>query len=68
MDQPLVVKNEGQYRHNFTIVGTEVSKYLEPLQEARWPRIGAILSPGHYTVICTIHQAAGMGGEFTVLG
>jgi plastocyanin len=68
VDQPLVVKNEGRYRHNFTIVGTEVSEYLEPLQEARWPRIGGMLSPGHYVVICRIHQASGMGGEFTVLG
>jgi hypothetical protein len=66
-DQPLVVKNDGRYRHNFTIVGTRINKYLDPLEHVRWPRIGEILSPGHYVVICRIHQAAGMGGEFTVL-
>jgi hypothetical protein len=67
-DQPLVVKNDGRYRHNFTIVGTGISEYLDPLEEVRWPRIGRILSPGHYMVVCRIHEAAGMGGEFTVLG
>ncbi|HJP66166.1 MAG TPA: hypothetical protein VKA30_07675 [Actinomycetota bacterium] len=64
--QALVVKNAGSYRHNFTIVGTDVSVFLQPGDMASWPRIGKILRPGHYLVICKIHQNTGMRGEFTV--
>ncbi|MFN2590592.1 MAG: hypothetical protein ABR518_07455 [Actinomycetota bacterium] len=64
--QPVTVRNDGRYRHNFTVVGTKVSVYLEPGDRVSWPRIGDVVSPGFHPVICKIHQNVGMGGEFTI--
>jgi plastocyanin len=66
-DQPFTVRNDGRYRHDFTVVGTDVSVYLDPNDTLSWPRIGDVLPPGFYTVICKIHQNVGMGGNFTVV-
>jgi hypothetical protein len=66
-EQPFMVRNDGHYRHNFTVVGTDVSVYIEPGGQVSWPRIGNVLSRGFHVVICKIHQNVGMGGQFTVI-
>ena len=65
-DQPFLVRNDGRYHHNFTVVGTDVSVYLDPNDTLSWPRVGDVLPPGSYVVICKIHQNVGMGGMFTI--
>jgi hypothetical protein len=66
-DQPFTVRNDGRYRHNFTVVGTDVSVYLEPGDEVSWPRIGDAVPAGFHVVVCKIHENVGMGGRFTVV-
>lgn len=66
-DQRFTVRNDGAYRHNFTVVGTDISVYLEPDEQVTWARIGDELPPGTYAVICKIHQNVGMGGRFRII-
>ncbi|HXF56122.1 MAG TPA: hypothetical protein VNO34_00765 [Actinomycetota bacterium] len=65
-DRPLVVRNEGHNLHNFTVVGTEVSVDLRPGEEVSWDRIGEVLPPGTYRIVCHYHADQGMTGEVTV--
>jgi hypothetical protein len=65
-DRPFEVKNEGHNLHNFTVVGTDISIDIRPGKEFIWPRLGDVLKPGKYQVVCTYHTNVGMGGHFTV--
>lgn len=65
-DRPLVVRNEGHNLHNFTVVGAGLSVDLEPGGEVSWGRIGDVLRPGTYRIICQYHADQGMTGEVTV--
>lgn len=65
-DRPLVVRNEGHNLHNFTVVGTDVGVNLRPGEEVSWERIGDVLPPGTYRIICQYHADQGMTGEVTV--
>jgi hypothetical protein len=65
-DRPFEVVNEGRNLHNFTVVGTDITIDIRPGREFVWPRLGDVLKPGNYQVICTYHADLGMGGHFTV--
>jgi hypothetical protein len=65
-DRPFEVKNEGRNLHNFTVVGTDISIDIKPGREFTWPRLGDVLKPGDYVVICKYHTYVDMGGHFTV--
>jgi plastocyanin len=66
-NRPLVVRNEGDNLHNFTVVGTDISVDLWPGQHFSWARVGKILKPGTYLVICKYHTYVNMTGRFTVV-
>ena len=66
-DRGFVVKNEGRNLHNFTVVGTPIDVDVPAGEQVRWRRIGAVLKPGTYTVVCEYHAWAGMTGTFTVI-
>ena len=67
-NRPFEVKNEGNNLHNFTVVGTNISIDIKPGGEFVWPRLGSVLKPGNYQVICKYHTYVHppMGGHFTV--
>jgi len=65
-DRPFEVKNEGRNLHNFTVIGTGISIDIRPGHEFTWPRLGDVLKPGTYQVVCTYHDYMGMRGHFTV--
>jgi len=67
-DRPFEVKNEGRNLHNFTVVGTDISIDIRPGHEFIWPRLGDVLKPGNYRVVCKYHTYVNppMGGHFTV--
>jgi hypothetical protein len=65
-DRPFEVKNEGRNLHNFTVIGTDISIDIRPGKEFTWPRLGDVLKPGDYVVICKYHTYVDMGGHFTV--
>jgi len=65
-DRPSEVKNEGRNLHNFTVVGTDISIDIRPGKEFVWPRLGDMLEPGDYVVVCKYHTYVDMGGHFTV--
>jgi plastocyanin len=60
--RPVVVKNYGLHRHNFTLVGTGISEDIPPGDDIE---IGT-LPPGHYTLFCKYHVSVGMAGAFDV--
>jgi hypothetical protein len=65
-DRPFEVRNEGRNLHNFTVVGTNITIDIRPGHDFIWPRLGDVLKPGNYQVVCTYHAYVGMGGHFTV--
>jgi len=67
-DRPFEVKNEGRNLHNFTVIGTDISIDIRPGHEFVWPRLGNVLKPGTYQVVCKYHTYVHppMGGHFTV--
>jgi hypothetical protein len=67
-NRPFEVKNEGRNLHNFTVIGTNISIDIRPGHEFVWPRLGNVLKPGNYRVICKYHTYVHppMGGHFTV--
>jgi len=67
-NRPFEVKNEGYNLHNFTVIGTSISIDIKPGGEFVWPRLGNVLKPGTYQVICKYHTYVHppMGGHFTV--
>jgi hypothetical protein len=67
-DRPLVVKNEGNNLHNFTIGGTNVNRDFRPGNELRFPDLREFLEVGRtYEVVCRYHASQGMVGKFTVV-
>ena len=65
-DRPFIVKNQGSNRHNVTIAGTDISEDLEPGEEFAIRPVGK-LGLGTQVLICRIHAAQGMTGEFGVV-
>ncbi|HEX9376891.1 MAG TPA: hypothetical protein VGB19_11720 [Actinomycetota bacterium] len=65
-DRPFGVRNEGHNLHNFTVIGTGISIDIRPGREFLWARLGDVLKPGTYQVVCTYHDYVGMRGHFTV--
>ena len=65
-DRPFIVKNQGNNLHNVTIAGTDISEDLEPGEEFVIRPVGK-LGVGAHVLICRIHAAQGMTGEFGVV-
>jgi len=65
-DRAFVVKNQGSNTHNVTIAGTDIDQDLEPGDEISFDPSGEELGVGHHVLICRIHAAQGMTGEFTI--
>jgi len=60
------VQNNGTIEHNFVIEGVE--EHLEFVLPMESDSLDVTLSPGVYTILCTIagHKEAGMEGTLTV--
>ena len=61
------VRKEGSNLHNFSIVGTDISKDLRPGDRFTLKPVGQRLEPGTYDVFCKYHDNVGMTGRFTVI-
>ena len=61
------VRNEGSNLHNFSIVGTDISKDLRPGDRFTLKPVGQRLEAGTYDVFCKYHDNVGMTGRFTVI-
>ncbi|MGH2818741.1 MAG: hypothetical protein ACRDJS_09830 [Actinomycetota bacterium] len=66
-DRPFVIKNQGRNLHNFTVVGTPVSKDIKPGAQIGFDPVGEEFPPGTYEIVCRYHGEQGMTGEFTVV-
>ncbi|MGH2818921.1 MAG: hypothetical protein ACRDJS_10790 [Actinomycetota bacterium] len=66
-DRPFVIKNEGRNLHNFTVVGTSVSRDIKPGAQIGFDPIGDAFPPGTYEIVCRYHGEQGMTGKFTVV-
>ncbi len=66
-DRPLVIKNSTTNLHNFTVVGTGVSRDISPGGQISFSPIAETFPPGTYQVFCKYHVDRGMTGAFTVV-
>jgi plastocyanin len=66
-DRPFVIKNEGRNLHNFTVVGTPVSRDIRSGTQITFDPIGDRFPPGTYEIVCRYHGDQGMTGRFTVV-
>lgn len=66
-NRPLVIKNSTTNLHNFTVVGTGVSRDIPPGGQISFSPIAKTFPPGTYQVFCKYHVDRGMTGAFTVV-
>jgi hypothetical protein len=68
LDRSLVFKNAGRNLHNVTIIGTTLTRDLEPGEGFTIPSIGSLVDgPGRYQLICKYHADLGMSGDLVVV-
>jgi plastocyanin len=66
--QDIVLVNNGQALHNFSIEGTPIDQDVNPGQTVTLPAPGPSFQPGSYDFFCKYHKAQGMVGTLTATG